>query len=221
MVSRWLPKSLIFMIQNSCKILEGALVLSAEWGGLEPAQMNLSRYTITMRRRHKLIFAILGFIVLAVAAYLKHEPNSPSNLERTPPAFPGSAHAANPRVCIRVIDGDTIELDGGERVRLIGVNTPETVDPRRPVERFGKEASSFTRRLAEGKTVRLELGDETRDRYGRTLGYIYLPDDTLLNAEIIRQGYGYAYTRFPYRRMDEFVELEREARDQGRGLWGK
>ena len=197
------------------------MVLSADWNGLEPSQVTLSRCTIMMRRRHKLISAILGFIVLAVAVYLKRESNPPSNLGRIPPASPGVARAANPRVCIRVIDGDTIELDGGERVRLIGVNTPESVDPRRPVERFGKEASSFTRRLAEGTAVRLELDDETRDRYGRTLGYIYLPDDTLLNAEIIRQGYGYAYTRFPYRRMDEFVELEREAREQGRGLWGK
>ena len=118
-----------------------------------------------------------------------------------------------------MIDGDTIELEGGERVRLIGVNTPETVDPRRPVERFGKEASAFTRRLAEGKAVRLEYDSETRDPYGRTLAYIYLPDGTLLNAEIIRQGYGFAYTRFAYRREQEFVGLEREAREQERGLW--
>lgn len=124
-------------------------------------------------------------------------------------------------MCIRVIDGDTVELDGGDRVRLIGVNTPESVDPRRPVERFGKEASAFTRRLAEGQSVRLEYGEETRDRYGRKLAYIYLPDGSLLNAEIIRQGYGFATTRFPHRHLEEFVELEREAREQGRGLWGK
>jgi micrococcal nuclease len=120
-----------------------------------------------------------------------------------------------------VIDGDTVELEGGERVRLIGVNTPESVDPRRPVERFGKEAFEFTRRLAEGKALRLEYDAETRDQYGRTLAYIYLPDGTLLNAEIIRQGYGFAYTRFPYRRTQEFVALEREAREHGRGLWAR
>ncbi len=124
-------------------------------------------------------------------------------------------------ICIRVIDGDTLELQGGERVRLIGVNTPESVDPRRPIERFGKEAADFTRRMVEGKTVRIEYDDELKDQYGRTLAYVFLPDGTLLNAEIIRQGYGFAYTRFPYRYQQEFVALEREAREQRRGLWGK
>ncbi len=120
-----------------------------------------------------------------------------------------------------MIDGDTLELEGGERVRLIGVNSPESVDPRRPAERFGKEAAEFTRGLAEGNWVRLEYDEEARDQFGRTLAYIYLPDGTLLNAELIRQGYGAAYTRFAYRRQREFVLLEREAREQGRGLWAK
>ncbi len=125
------------------------------------------------------------------------------------------------RFCVRVIDGDTIELDGGERVRLIGVDTPETVDPRRPVQYFGKEASAFTRRMVEGKDVRIEQDQESRDQYGRTLAYVYLPDGTFLNAEIIRQGYGHAYTRFPFRYERQFVELEREARENDRGLWAR
>jgi micrococcal nuclease len=95
------------------------------------------------------------------------------------------------------------------------------VDPRRPVQYFGKEASAFTRRMVEGKDVRLESDQETHDRYGRTLAYVYLQDGTLLNAEIIRQGYGHAYTRFPFRYERQFVELEREARVNGRGLWGR
>lgn len=80
------------------------------------------------------------------------------------------------RLVERVVDGDTIELDGGETVRLIGVDTPETVHPRKPVERFGKQATAFTTRLAEGKRVRLERDRETagRDRYGRTLAYVWL-----------------------------------------------
>jgi len=119
------------------------------------------------------------------------------------------------------VDGDTLELDGGERVRLIGVNTPESVDPRRPVEYFGHQAAAFTRRLAEGKAVRLEYDEDTRDQFDRTLAYVYLPDGTFLNAEIIRQGYGFAYTRFPHRYQQEFVQLEREAREQGRGLWAR
>ena len=120
----------------------------------------------------------------------------------------------------RVIDGDTVVVDGIGTVRLIGVDTPETVDPRRPVQYFGKEASDFTKQLATGKRVRLEFDQDRTDRYGRTLAYVYLqPENLLLNAEIIRQGYGFAYTQFPFRMMEQFRTLEREAREAGRGLW--
>lgn len=121
----------------------------------------------------------------------------------------------------RVVDGDTLKLSTGETVRLIGVDTPETVDPRKPVERFGKEASAFTKRAAEGKKVRLELeGASNKDKYGRTLAYVWLPDGKLLNAEIIRQGYGHAYVQYPFARMEAFRALEKEAREKRRGLWG-
>jgi micrococcal nuclease len=125
----------------------------------------------------------------------------------------------------RVVDGDTlmVEIAGRlETIRLIGVDTPETVHPNRPVERFGKEASAFTRRLADGKTVRLEPDPENadRDKYGRLLRYVFLPDGTLLNATIVARGFGHAYTRFPFSRMEEFRALEREARQAGLGLWG-
>lgn len=120
----------------------------------------------------------------------------------------------------RVVDGDTIIVGGVGRVRLIGVDTPESVDPRRPVEFFGKEASAFTTRLVEGKRVRLAFDWERTDRYGRTLAYVYLPDGTFVNAEIIRRGYGHAYTRFPFKYLERFRQFEREARAAGRGLWG-
>ena len=132
----------------------------------------------------------------------------------------------NYRTVERVIDGDTLVMEKGERVRLIGVDTPETKHPNSPVEPFGKEAAAFTRRMAEGKRVRLQFDaanasrahkDSTQQR--RTLAYVFLEDGTLLNAEIIKHGYGFAYTRFPFARMEEFRRLEREAREQGRGLW--
>jgi hypothetical protein len=118
---------------------------------------------------------------------------------------------------VRVIDGDTILLDANERVRLIGVDTPESVDPRRPVEYFGKEADAFTRRMVEGKRVRLEYDQDTKDRYGRTLAYVYLENSTFLNTEIIRQGYGFAYTRFPFKYLDQFRRYERDAREGRKG----
>lgn len=133
--------------------------------------------------------------------------------------FPLIAFAADPRTCTRVIDGDTLILDGDEKVRLIGVDTPETVHPQKPVEAFGKEASAFTRKMVEGKKVRLEYDQQRKDKYGRTLAYVYLEDGTFLNAEIIKQGYGFAYTRFPFKYMEEFRILEREAREEGVGLW--
>jgi micrococcal nuclease len=128
--------------------------------------------------------------------------------------------------CTRVVDGDTIQvwLHGRtEKVRLIGVDTPETVDPRKPVEYFGREASDFTKRLVLGKHVILrdDPMDQNRDRYHRLLRYVFLQDGTFVNAEIIRQGYGFAYTRYPFSLMEEFRALEREAREQGLGLWAE
>jgi endonuclease YncB( thermonuclease family) len=137
-------------------------------------------------------------------------------------ALPAHARDAEQRV-ERVVDGDTLVLEGGERVRLLGVDTPETVHPNKPVEHFGKEASAFTRRVAEGQRVRLQ-GDaiaSSHDRYRRRLAYVYLPDGKLLNLEIIRQGYGFAYTRFPFARLEQFRAAEREAREQRRGLWAE
>ena len=127
---------------------------------------------------------------------------------------------ASAQMVERVVDGDTIIVAGVGRVRLIGVDTPETVDPRRPVQFFGREASAFARHLLEGKRVRLEFDQRRTDRYGRTLAYVWLPDGPMANAEIIRLGFGHAYTRFPFRYLEEFRRLEREARLAGHGLWG-
>lgn len=121
--------------------------------------------------------------------------------------------------CTRVVDGDTIILSNGERVRLIGVDTPETKHPRKPVEYYGKEASAFTKGMVEGKYVRLEYDWQERDKYGRLLAYVYLLDGTFLNAEIIKQGYGHAFTRFPFKYLEQFRQYEREAREDKRGLW--
>jgi micrococcal nuclease len=129
-------------------------------------------------------------------------------------------------VVTRVVDGDTIvvAIDAREeKVRLIGVDTPETVHPRKPVERFATEASAFTKELAEGKTVRLQPDPQCtdRDKYGRLLRYVWLDDKTLLNGEIISHGYGFAYVKYPFSMMEEFQGLEREARGAERGLWAE
>ena len=94
-----------------------------------------------------------------------------------------------------VVDGDTLLLTSGGTVRSIGVDTPETKHPEKPVEYFAEEAYRFNKKMVEGKEVRLEFDQTRRDRYGRILAYVCLMDGTFLNAEIIRQGYGFAYTK--------------------------
>ena len=121
---------------------------------------------------------------------------------------------------VRVVDGDTVILNRIGRARLIGVDTPETVHPQKPVQSFGKEASNFTRSQLEGKTVIVEYDWQKKDQYNRTLVYLFLQDGTFFNAELIKQGYGYAYTHFPFKYLDEFRRYERIARENNRGLWG-
>lgn len=120
---------------------------------------------------------------------------------------------------IRVVDGDTFVLQHIGKVRLIGVNTPETKDPRRPVQFFGKEASQFLTKLITGKNVRLEYDQQRKDKFQRTLAYAYLEDKTFINAKIIEEGYGFAYTRYPFQKMELFRSLEKKARESRKGLW--
>ena len=122
----------------------------------------------------------------------------------------------------RVVDGDTLMVGGGLPVRLIGVDTPETKDPRRPVQCFGKEAAAFLASLVPpGTGVRLVGDVEQQDQYDRTLAYVYrLPDGLFLNAELVRNGYAQVLTISPnVAHADEFVALAAEAREAGRGLW--
>jgi len=128
---------------------------------------------------------------------------------------------------VRVLDGDTIDVevtDGGEpttRVRLWGVDTPEVAREGRPAMHFGPEASAFTRRACVGRMVRLTLepGRRTRDKYGRLLAWVALPDGRLLNRLLVEEGYGYADPRFQHERMAEFERTQKDAMNAGRGLW--
>ena len=122
-------------------------------------------------------------------------------------------------ICVRVIDGDTIVLEGNQKIRLVGVDTPELHHPKKPVQYFAKEAKEFTKKMVEGKQIRLEYDWQKKDKYDRTLAYVYLMDGTFLNLEIIKQGYGFAYTKYSFKYLEQFREAEREARENKRGLW--
>jgi micrococcal nuclease len=180
----------------------------------------------------------------AGAAQAPSEPEASVDELEPPPAVDASADEANeertqrgspqraPRPSakagntlhqvVRVIDGDTIQVDVDgelERVRYIGMDTPETVHPRKPVECFGKEASARNAALVGDKKVRLERDVTDRDRYGRLLRYVWV-DDTFVNLELVREGYAMVSTYPPdVEHTDAFVAAQREAREANRGLW--
>ncbi len=120
---------------------------------------------------------------------------------------------------IRVIDGDTIEIESGEHIRYIGIDTPETVDPRKPVQCFGVEASKKNKELVEGKMARLEKDITDRDKYNRLLRYVWV-DDLFVNLELVKQGFAYSYSYPPdIKYQDQFIKAQQEAREAKRGLW--
>jgi len=126
---------------------------------------------------------------------------------------------------VRAVDGDTIMVaaEGKEwDVRLLGIDTPETVDPRKPVQCYGPEASHFTKQLVTGRRVLLRYDRDHRDRYGRVLAYVYLTSgrDRFVNATLVRLGYARAFPFAPNtEHAREFADLERQAALDGRGLW--
>lgn len=122
----------------------------------------------------------------------------------------------------RVVDGDTIELESGQKVRYIGVNTPESVDPRRTVECFGKEASAFNKELVEGKTVFLKRDISDTDKYGRLLRFVYLENGTFVNEILVQEGYALVSTYPPdVSKQDIFRTAEQKAREGKKGLWNE
>ena len=167
------------------------------------------------RFQKKVASLLIGLLIVAAGYYT--ESRSPNNTAATP------APAGTYRV-VRFDDGDTIVVDMNgteEKVRFIGVDTPETQDPRKAVQCFGKAASSYTRGRIGDQPVRLEADplSTNRDRYNRLLRYVYLPDGTLMNLDIIQQGYGFAYLSFPFTKSDEFRAAQTTAREQNKGLW--
>lgn len=125
----------------------------------------------------------------------------------------------------RFVDGDTITVDmngAKETIRMLGVDTPETHKPNTPVQCYGPAAAAFTKNIIGKNAVRLEADPENqnRDRYGRLLRYVYLPDGRLISKELIANGFGFAYTLFPFTKTNEFVAAEEQAKAGNKGLWG-
>jgi micrococcal nuclease len=127
----------------------------------------------------------------------------------------------------KIVDGDTFWIDNGTakglKVRLIGVNAPESRKTnRKDVEYYGKEAKNYLIKFLSNKRVRLVYDIAPKDRYGRALAYVYLEDGTFLNAHLVKNGYASVMTIPPnVKYADYFVKLQREARLNKRGLWGR
>lgn len=179
--------------------------------------MKLSR-----RNKRLLISVVVGLLIISIGSVTeKYNWNFPGKSQVL--SMEQNLAAGTYRV-VSFEDGDTIVIDMNgtqERVRFIGVDTPEVKDPRKPVQCFGKAASNFTKTLIGTQPVRLEADTENtnRDRYNRLLRYVYISDGTLVNAKIIEEGYGFAYTSFPFSKKEEFRALEQTARTHNKGLW--
>lgn len=163
-------------------------------------------------KRLRLVFAVLAVVFFFLIGV------TPNNRQDQPPQKELYSVA-------KVVDGDTLDVSIAgktERIRLIGINTPETVDPRKPVECFGKEASNKAKELLEGKRVFLEADPSQgeRDKYDRLLRYVFLEDGQSFNKLMISEGYAYEYTYdTPYKYQAEYKAAQREAEQGKHGLW--
>lgn len=165
--------------------------------------------------KRRVVSALVALLVALVGAVLADRAGAPASAGRN-----------DVPVVVRVVDGDTLVVavpgTGDEKVRLIGIDTPESVDPRRPVECFGKEASSrLAELLPEGTEVRLERDVEGRDRYGRLLAYVYRAGDgTFVNLAMAEEGFAQPLSIPPnVAYAARFTAAAAAARDAGRGLW--
>lgn len=190
-----------------------------------------ARYAMSRSQRNALIGAFLFFVVpLVIVVDRQLAGVLQTVLQRTATGSPDrQKYHGRAFTVLEVIDGDTLDIDIPDkdfpdtRVRLLGVDTPETRHPTVGLMYYGPEASAFTKRLAEGRTVTILLdtvGDQ-RDRYGRLLAYVRLPDGRSLNEELIRTGHAYAYLSFRHSYSDDYERLMEQAMAEQTGLWNE
>lgn len=172
---------------------------------------------VTKRRAYAISTIITAAILAAVSLFYGQA--NQLRLPELPSITPGYY------AITKVVDGDTIEVNMAgqtEKIRMIGIDTPETKKPNAPVQCYGPEASDFAMQTLTGKSVRLDadtIGDN-RDRYGRLLRYVYLQDGSLFQETMLSRGYAFAYVSFPFDKKAKFSQLEEAARQQKTGVWG-
>ena len=164
-----------------------------------------------------LITALVLVLAGLVTNQLSHAPHPAA---RILPAIASPTPDDGRFTVAKVVDGDTIELDTGEKVRYIGINTPETVDPHRPTQCFGHEASEYNHNLVQGHRVELISDVSNTDKFGRLLRYVYLEDGTEVNLKLVSDGYAYAIAYPPDTAQKSALDqAQHQAQTAGRGLW--
>jgi endonuclease YncB( thermonuclease family) len=196
------------------------------------ARKNKNTFAMSKRRRSTIF--TLCLLLIAAFVWLDHSPirrtwqTRPKSKEQTK-TYDFEKYHKKTFTVLNIVDGDTIDIDVPDgkyertRIRLWGIDTPETKNPEVGVMYFGPEASEFTRELAFEKqvTIFLDEGNNTRDKYSRLLAYVKLPDGRFLNEVLLSEGFAYADTRFQHSFYHKYQQLEAAARSQKKGLWPK
>ncbi|MCK5114305.1 MAG: thermonuclease family protein [Phycisphaerae bacterium] len=191
-------------------------------------KQQIHKLTPQQRRRRKILRGVVALVVAVTIAGLLGFGDRMGLFGRWTTEQDLERYHDKTFLVVKSVDGDTIDIDIPDqknnyrttRIRLWGIDAPETVKPDHPVQHFGQEASSFTKTATLNKHVRVELlPHRTRGKYGRVLGYVYLPDGTMLNRQLIARGLAYAYPYNDHPHDAEFEKLQREARKNKIGLW--
>jgi len=187
-----------------------------------------------MSRRRRAGIIVLCLLAVVLFVWLDHSPvkykwQPQPKTEEQAKAYDFQKYHAKTFTVINVVDGDTIDIDIPDvndsytRIRLWGIDTPETKNPELGVMYFGPEAAEFARKLVLGKpvTVYLDEGNNTRGKYGRLLAYVQLPDGRFLNEVLLAEGYAYADVRFRHSLYHKYKQLDASSRGLKKGLWEK
>jgi len=183
------------------------------------------RFRLSKRKISYIVAFIILFASFVSQLFKPTQPKSPQQNQLTT-STPATSSAGLTRV-VKVLDGDTIKIETGQKVRYIGVDTPELHHPKKKLQCFGKEARDKNRELVEGKLVRLEKDVSETDRFWRLLRYVYViteasPSGEFVNDYLIREGFAHASTFPPdVKYSDHFINLENQARQNQRGLWNR
>lgn len=187
------------------------------------------KITFVVGRKQISILAIILFILLSTTSVFLFSQKGPQNQTQASKSQPqvlstqtSASQSPNTQSVkvVRIIDGDTIELESGQKVRYIGMDTPETVHPDKTVQCFGVEASNKNKELVEDKFIRLEKDISETDKYGRLLRYVYI-GDIFVNDYLIKEGFAYASSYPPdIRYQNQFSSSQKDAERNNRGLWG-